>query len=79
MSRHTARASTDPTRTSPKVTWGTIVAGVLTIVAGVLTILASAVAAIPQEIPLGVVTGIIGAPVFLILMGRSHYRFGGQE
>lgn len=37
------------------------------------------VAAIPQEIPLGVVTGIIGAPVFLILMGRSHYRFGGQE
>ncbi len=42
MSRHAARASTDPTRTSPKVTWGTIVAGVL-------TILASAVAAIPQE------------------------------
>ena len=37
------------------------------------------VAAIPQEIPLGVVTGIIGAPVFLILMRRSHYRFGGQE
>ena len=37
------------------------------------------VAAIPQEIPLGVVTGIIGAPVFLMLMGRSHYRFGGQE
>lgn len=37
------------------------------------------VAAIPQEIPLGVVTGIIGAPVFLILIRRSHYRFGGQE
>lgn len=32
----------------------------------------------PQEIPLGVVTGIIGAPVFLLLMGRSRYRFGGQ-
>lgn len=42
MSRHAAHASTDPIRTSPKVTWGTIVAGVL-------TILASAVAAIPQE------------------------------
>lgn len=32
----------------------------------------------PQEIPLGVVTGIIGAPVFLLLMGRKRYRFGGQ-
>ncbi|MFL0446410.1 FecCD family ABC transporter permease [Corynebacterium xerosis] len=32
----------------------------------------------PQEIPLGVVTGVIGAPVFLLLMGRSRYRFGGQ-
>lgn len=34
--------------------------------------------AAPQEIPLGVVTGVIGAPIFLILMGRSTYRFGGQ-
>ncbi len=33
----------------------------------------------PQEIPLGVVTGVIGAPVFLLLMGRSRYRFGGQS
>lgn len=33
----------------------------------------------PQEIPLGVVTGIIGAPIFLLLMGRSRYRFGGQS
>ncbi|MHC9556553.1 FecCD family ABC transporter permease [Corynebacterium diphtheriae] len=37
------------------------------------------VAAPPQEIPLGVVTGVIGAPLFLILMGRKSYRFGGQE
>lgn len=33
----------------------------------------------PQEIPLGVVTGVIGAPVFLLLIGRSRYRFGGQS
>lgn len=33
----------------------------------------------PQEIPLGVVTGVIGAPVFLLLMGRKRYRFGGQS
>lgn len=33
----------------------------------------------PQEVPLGVVTGLIGAPVFLVLMGRSRYRFGGQS
>lgn len=31
----------------------------------------------PEEVPLGVVTGIIGAPVFLILMGRRSYRFSG--
>lgn len=33
----------------------------------------------PQEIPLGVVTGIVGAPIFLLLMGRSRYKFGGQK
>lgn len=33
----------------------------------------------PQEIPLGVVTGAIGAPLFLLLMGRGHYRFGGGD
>ncbi|MFM9755315.1 iron chelate uptake ABC transporter family permease subunit, partial [Streptomyces turgidiscabies] len=27
----------------------------------------------PVEIPLSVVTGLIGAPVFLILLGRKHY------
>ncbi|MDO4911296.1 MAG: iron ABC transporter permease [Corynebacterium sp.] len=32
------------------------------------------IAAPPQEIPLGVVTGIIGAPLFLILMGRKELR-----
>lgn len=37
------------------------------------------VAAPPQEIPLGVVTGVIGAPLFLILMGRKNYHFGGQD
>ncbi|BAM27234.1 putative membrane protein [Corynebacterium ulcerans 0102] len=37
------------------------------------------VAAPPQEIPLGVVTGVIGAPLFLVLMGRKNYHFGGQD
>ena len=31
----------------------------------------------PSEMPLGVVTGLIGAPVFLIVMGRRNYGFGG--
>ncbi|MBW3084853.1 putative ABC transporter permease protein [Austwickia sp. TVS 96-490-7B] len=37
------------------------------------------VAAAPQEMPLGVVTGVIGAPVFLALMGRRSYSFGGAR
>ncbi|AKK02934.1 FecCD family ABC transporter permease [Corynebacterium epidermidicanis] len=37
------------------------------------------VAAVPQEIPLGVVTGIVGAPIFLMLMGRNTYQFGGER
>ena len=30
----------------------------------------------PQEVPLSVVTGLVGAPVFLVLLGRHQYRFG---
>ncbi|APA97503.1 FecCD family ABC transporter permease [Nocardia seriolae] len=30
----------------------------------------------PTEIPVGVLTGLIGAPAFLFLMGRRTYRFG---
>ncbi|AYF75644.1 iron ABC transporter permease [Nocardia yunnanensis] len=30
----------------------------------------------PTEIPVGVLTGLIGAPAFLLLMGRRSYRFG---
>ena len=30
------------------------------------------------EIPLSVITGLIGAPVFLFLLGRRQYRFGGN-
>lgn len=33
----------------------------------------------PTEIPLSVVTGLIGAPVFLILLGRRSYRFGAES
>lgn len=35
--------------------------------------------AAPQEMPLGVVTGIIGAPLFLLLLGRRGYSFGGDR
>lgn len=37
------------------------------------------VIAAPQEVPLGVVTGFIGAPIFLYLMGRSEYRFSSES
>lgn len=30
------------------------------------------------EMPLSVVTGLIGAPVFLVLMGRRRYRTAGS-
>ncbi len=33
----------------------------------------------PLEIPIGVVTGVVGAPVFLLLMGRAEYRFGSSR
>lgn len=33
----------------------------------------------PTEIPVSVLTGIIGAPVFLILMSRRAYSFGGAS
>lgn len=33
----------------------------------------------PQEIPLGVVTGVVGAPLFLLLMGRGAYSYGGER
>ncbi|MFC4373047.1 FecCD family ABC transporter permease [Nocardia halotolerans] len=32
----------------------------------------------PTEIPVGVLTGLIGAPTFLLLMGRRRYRFGAS-
>ncbi|WP_375341762.1 FecCD family ABC transporter permease [Patulibacter defluvii] len=37
------------------------------------------VAVRPTEMPLSVVTGLIGAPVFLLLLGRGRYRFGGAS
>ncbi|MDO4784567.1 MAG: iron ABC transporter permease [Propionibacteriaceae bacterium] len=40
---------------------------------------ASRVIVAPAEVPLGVVTGLIGAPVFLIVMGRRSYGFGGAS
>lgn len=39
----------------------------------------SRVVAAPQEMPLGIVTGIIGAPIFLLLMGRRAYTFGSAS
>lgn len=40
---------------------------------------AARVAVRPTEIPLSVVTGLVGAPVFLILLGRRTYRFGSES
>lgn len=40
---------------------------------------AARVAVRPTEMPLSVVTGLIGAPVFLLLLGRRTYRFGGAS
>lgn len=37
------------------------------------------VAVRPTEIPLSVVTGLVGAPIFLLLLGRRAYRFGGES
>ena len=37
----------------------------------------SRVASRPQETPLSVVTGLLGAPVFLLLLGRRHYQYAG--
>lgn len=37
------------------------------------------VAVRPTEMPLSVVTGLIGAPIFLLLLGRRSYRFGGES
>lgn len=45
----------------------------------VLVDMVARVVAAPQEIPLGVVTGVIGAPLFLFLMGRRAYAFGGRD
>lgn len=36
------------------------------------------VAVRPVEMPLGVVTGILGAPVFLLLLGRRRYHYAGS-
>lgn len=33
----------------------------------------------PRELPISIVTGLIGAPVFLLLMGRRQYRFSGAS
>lgn len=37
----------------------------------------SRVASRPQETPLSIVTGLLGAPVFLLLPGRRHYQYAG--
>ncbi|CAJ1511024.1 FecCD family ABC transporter permease [[Mycobacterium] burgundiense] len=39
----------------------------------------SRVAASPREMPLGILTGLIGAPIFLFLMGRRRYEFGNSS
>lgn len=31
----------------------------------------------PEELPLGILTGLVGAPIFLFLLGRRHYSYSG--
>ena len=31
----------------------------------------------PRELPLGIVTAVVGVPVFIVLMRRRGYVFGG--
>lgn len=59
---HITETAPDPTRTSPKVKWGAIVAGVLTIIA-------SAVAAIPTET--WATLGKAGVPIGLAVGGGA--------
>ncbi|MGH2690373.1 MAG: iron chelate uptake ABC transporter family permease subunit [Actinomycetota bacterium] len=33
----------------------------------------------PQEMPIGVITAFIGAPVFVVLIRRGAYRFGAAQ
>ncbi|MFE0189617.1 FecCD family ABC transporter permease [Streptomyces sp. NPDC058989] len=40
--------------------------------------LASRTLAAPRELPLGVITALIGVPVFIVLMRRKGYMFGGR-
>ena len=45
---------------------------------GVLVTLADLVARLalaPAELPIGIVTSIIGVPVFIIMLRKSHYNF----
>ncbi|MFD8684914.1 iron chelate uptake ABC transporter family permease subunit, partial [Streptomyces sp. NPDC059641] len=32
----------------------------------------------PAELPVGVITAVVGVPVFLLLMRRGGYAFGGR-
>jgi iron complex transport system permease protein len=47
--------------------------------AAVLTIadLVARTIAVPREVPLGVISSLLGAPLFLVLIRRSRHQFGG--
>ncbi|WP_143677363.1 iron chelate uptake ABC transporter family permease subunit, partial [Streptomyces scabiei] len=32
----------------------------------------------PAELPVGVITAVVGVPAFLVLMRRGGYAFGGR-
>jgi iron complex transport system permease protein len=32
----------------------------------------------PRELPLGAITALVGVPVFVVLMRRKGYLFGGR-
>jgi len=40
--------------------------------------LVSRTVAAPRELPIGAVTGLVGVPVFVVLVRRRGYLFGGR-
>lgn len=56
------------------IPFGIMLGGLLMVIADTIarTILS------PEEIPIGVITAIIGAPIFLCLINKNSYKFGGR-
>lgn len=45
----------------------------------IISDLISRTIAMPQEVPIGVITAFLGAPFFMFLIKKNSYNFGGQD